>query len=206
MKPCVFCWLKFSVFCFFFFSRKKSLEKERRIEKGQRNCIPAPVHNPGYDYTDQNKDSSKSPDTECTDDETVYHTIDPDSIPDKVVTNDYLELYPADDYNVIGENDADNKTVTNDYFILENQGDTTDRDEVDYNKINLKANGIVKDPNYQRLAAVDQNPKAEANEDNENYSHLGSKFPAEEKDEEMKAGDIKSDDYAHLNKDSIWGR
>lgn len=161
------------------------------------------MHNAGYDYTEQNKNSSKSPDTDHTDDETVYHTIDPNSIPDKVVANDYLELHPADDYNVIGENEADIKTVTNDYFTLEPQGNITFKEEVDYNKINLKAHGIVKDPNYQRLAAVDQNLEAEANEDNENYSHFGSKFPAEEQDGEMKAGDIKNDDYAHLNKDNI---
>ena len=151
------------------------------------------MHNAGYDYTEQNKDSSKSPDTEHTDDETVYHTINPDSIPDKVVANDYLELHPADDYNVIGENDANNKTVINDYFILEPHGDNTDKEAVDYNKIHLKVHKIVKDPNYQRLAAVDQNPKTEANEDNENYSHLGSKLPAEEKDEEIKTSDIKND-------------
>lgn len=186
-----------------YWRRKKMLENSSRTEKGQGNGIPAPVHNAGYDYTEQNKDSSKSPDTEHTDDETVYHTIDPDSIPDKVVANDYLELDQADDYNVIGQNDADNKTVTNDYFILEPQGDITDKEEVDYNKINLKAHGIVKDPSYQRLAAVDPLPKVEANADNENYSDLGDKLTAEEKDGQMNTGDNKNDDYAHLNKDSI---
>ena len=149
-------------------------------------------------------------------DSNEYNTIDPNNvdtktgIPDRApaVPNEYLVL-DSDQYNTIDPNNVDTKTGTsNEYFILEpgaqnTYNEASNSKDCDYNKINLKEHEIVKDPNYQRLAAVGENPKVESNADNENYSHLGDKVVDKAKGGETEAGDIKYDDYAHLNTNSI---
>ena len=118
------------------------------------------------------------------------------------MANDYLVLGPENEYNTIKPNSLNSKTgITNEYFILEpgaqNRYQTSNDKDCDYNKINLKPHGIVKDPNYHRLASVNQCPKNKAKTDNDNYS-LGDKFSAEGKNDQIQTVDGKNDDYAHL--------
>ena len=122
------------------------------------------------------------------------------------MANDYLVLDPENEYNTIEPNTLDSKAdSTDDYFILEpgapNSYGTSNDKDYDYNKINLKAHGIVKDPNYQRLAAVDQNHKYKASIDNENYSYLGTckKFIVDGDNGQIHTVHDKNADYEHLN-------
>lgn len=195
-----------------YWRRKQRIENGRKHEGQADFNGQAPVQNPGYIDTDTVTESSKDIKDCDLDAEDTYHTIDPSSIPDRApaVPNEYLVLDPPEDeYNTIDPNNVDTKTGTsNEYFILElgaqnTYNEASNSKDCDYNKINLKEHEIVKDPKYQRLAAVGENPKAESNADNENYSHLGDKVVDKAKGGETEAGDIKNDDYAHLNTHSI---
>ena len=137
------------------------------------------VQNDGYFKTEKNISTSND-ETDNEYPENAYHTIDPNSIPDQVVTTENPEdPGPQDDYHTIDPDKLDYETpVSHDYFVLEPETEgaanahSEDCLETVYNKINLETNDVVKDPNYHRLGSVEQCPGDKHGEINENYSHI----------------------------------
>lgn len=173
---------------FFFWRRKRQTEK-RTYENQGNQTLCTPVANPGYCDTDKTTGVSIA-EADNEDPENTYHTIDPASIPDRAIPNDYLILEPETEYNVIDSKGMDRgqKTV-NEYSSLQTKVPNIreENTDSDYNKLSLKANGIEKDPNYQRLGTVDHTSIAKGKEQNPDYSHInGIKLTTDGKEVENK--------------------
>lgn len=173
----------------FFFWRRKRQPEKRTYENQGNQTLCAPVANPGYCDTDKTTGISIT-EADNEDPENTYHTIDPASIPDRAIPNDYLILEPETEYNVTDSKGMDRgqKTV-NEYSSLQAKvpNISEENTDSDYNKLSLKTNGIEKDPNYQRLGTVDHTSIAKAKEQNPDYSHInGIQLTAEGKEVENK--------------------
>lgn len=93
-----------------------------------------------------------------------------------------------------------------DYFILELEGQSSSEYNLSntandaYDSVNFRVKYVVHDPNYQRLAALNQKSKDTFSGENENYSSTISE--ALRTNEAQAKVQYKSldDDYSHLNR------